>query len=338
MANISNVEIFAEGLWNGNKITSDVLKNIVESFNKTKEFYEPPLKLGHGSKQELLEREGMPAAGWVSNLRIEGKKLLADFANIPKKVADLIKARRYRKVSIELFRGLKLKDHDLPHFLGAVALLGADVPAVLTLDDIPTDFTNKANFTCEADVSNMSVETYTTQINEDVQNMSSKDTQDKKTAENKSEDYSKTIETQNKTIEELKKQIDGFTQYKKENEKKLIELEIANQKASIQKFSLELEKNDLLTPSMKPLVEALAEKTGKQEFSVGDKKLDTFETITEILKLAKECFKINKDEHTKDVNNEGKDSYSKMNEEIEKYARENKVSYSQAYKALQKQA
>jgi hypothetical protein len=337
MTDIKNVEIFAEGVWNGNPITAQVLKNIVDSFQKTKEFYEPPLKLGHGNKQELLKQEGLPAAGWISDLRIEGKKLLADFANIPKKVADLIKNKRYRKVSIELFRGLKLKGQELPHFLGAVALLGADIPAVLTLDDIPTDFKSKANFTCEADVSNMSVDTYQTEIEKDVQNMSTKDNEQGKKDQTK-QDYSKTIDAQSKEIEDLKKQNESLQNYKKENDKRLIDLEIANQKAEIDKFSMQLEKQELLSPSMKPLVEQLIEKTGKHEFSHGDKKIDTFGVVTEILKLAKECYKINFSEHTKNEDNVDASSFTKQNEKIEKYARENNIPYADAYKALQKQA
>jgi hypothetical protein len=331
MANIKNVEVFAEGIWNGNPISAQILKNIVDSFEKTKEFYEPPLKLGHGSKQDLLKQEGLPAAGWVSNLRIEGKKLLADFSNIPNKVAELIKNRRYRKVSIELFKGLKLKGQELPHFLGAVALLGADIPAVLTLDDIPTDFKSKSNFTCEADISNMSIETFTTEEKKDVENMPNENKKD-----SSKEDYSKKIEAQNKEIEDLKKKASEYEEYKKENDKKLVELAIANQKAEIEKFSLQLEKQELLSPSMKPFIEQLVEKTGKHEFSVGDKKLDTFGLLTEVLKLAKECYKINLNEHTKNENNEGDDSFSSQNDKIEKYARENKVSYADAYKALSK--
>ncbi len=48
--------------------------------------FEVPLKLGHmsdGDTDRLLKHEGLPAFGWISNLRRQGNKLLTDVVNIP---------------------------------------------------------------------------------------------------------------------------------------------------------------------------------------------------------------------------------------------------------------
>ena len=136
MPDIKGVEIFAEGTWNDFEITSDILKDIVSGFESTKSFIKPVLKLGHNKEQDLLKNDGLPAAGWVSNVYIQGKKLLGDFVDIPEKIYELIKKKAYRKVSIELCSGYSFDDKTYPYLLTAVALLGSDLPAVKTISDI----------------------------------------------------------------------------------------------------------------------------------------------------------------------------------------------------------
>ena len=105
MPDINNVEIMAEGTWNGNKITSETLGEIVAGFEATKDFNRPVLKLGHNNEQKLLAEDGLPSAGWVSNVYIKGKKLFANFVDIPEKIFSLIEKGAYNKVSVELFAG-----------------------------------------------------------------------------------------------------------------------------------------------------------------------------------------------------------------------------------------
>jgi len=323
MAEIKDVEIFQEGVWNGNQITADMLASIVDSFEKTKGFFEPPLKLGHGDDQEFLKKEGLPAAGWVSNLKIKGKKLLADFSMIPEKIADLIKKKRYRKVSIELFKGLKLKGHELDHFLGAVALLGADIPAVLSLADIPTDF--KQRFTADADLSNMSTDVISHEIKQKDLAMP-----DEKTEKNPAPDYQK-------TIDELKSQIENLKDYNKKTETEMSDLRKKAAAAALDKFAIELKSKEIISPGMEPLVRQLAAALPSEEkYSVGDKKVDAHEMITSLLTLAKEAFSVNLSDKTVDAKKEDKNSFSAINEKIEKYALDNKVSYAEAYKRIVK--
>lgn len=93
-----------------------------------------PLKFGHNPEQPLTD--GQPALGWVSRLYRQGKKLLGDFTDIPKVVYDLIKAGRYKYLSVELLGDIKAGSRVIPWVLDAVALLGADQPAIGTLKDL----------------------------------------------------------------------------------------------------------------------------------------------------------------------------------------------------------
>lgn len=136
MQSIQGVDIFAEGIWNGDKFTMDDLKQIVDTFNKTKDKLKPFLKLGHGDKQKALEKDELPAAGFVDKLRIVGKKIVADFTNVPKKIFDLIKRRAFDRVSAELFINMPVDGVRHPFALKAIALLGGETPAVHDLDSM----------------------------------------------------------------------------------------------------------------------------------------------------------------------------------------------------------
>lgn len=133
---IKDVEIFAAGTWNSDTYTVNDLDAMVTAFNKTKEKVKPFLKLGHNEDQELLEKDGLPAAGWIENLRRVGEKLVADFIGVPKTIYELIKAGSYRTVSSEIYWNFGLDGEKYPYLLKAVAILGADIPAVSTLKDI----------------------------------------------------------------------------------------------------------------------------------------------------------------------------------------------------------
>lgn len=132
---LTGIEIMAVGTWNGDEYGVDDLDSMVKAYQSGNAGIDPPLKLGHSEGQELVE--GMPALGWVTNLRRNGQKLLADFKDVPKKIADLINNGAYKKVSSEVFFNLRQpKGARLPRVLSAVALLGAEIPAVSTLSDV----------------------------------------------------------------------------------------------------------------------------------------------------------------------------------------------------------
>lgn len=133
---IRGAEIFKSGTWNGLTFSDEDLDGIVQSFDAMKLAGRVPLKFGHNEEQPFTD--GKPALGWVSKLWRDGNRLLADFAAIPKIVYDAIKGELYKFVSVELLQEAEREGQTHPWVLSAVALLGADVPAVAGLKDLST--------------------------------------------------------------------------------------------------------------------------------------------------------------------------------------------------------
>ena len=130
------VEVFAVGEWNGDKWTSKDLDTLVDAFDATKAALRPYIKLGHGDRQVLLERDSLPAAGWIDRLYRAGNKLLADISGIPGKLHAILKAGGYKRVSAEVFIRPKVDGKIYEKALKAVSFLGGETPAVSNLNDI----------------------------------------------------------------------------------------------------------------------------------------------------------------------------------------------------------
>jgi len=134
---IPAVEIFRAGTWNGATSTEADLDAMVEA--STRVGFVPPVKLGHATES------GMPAFGWVENLRRMGASLMADLVELPEQLYAMIKARRYNAMSVEIYHDLERNGRTFPRVLRALALLGAELPAVdlrplrdyLPQDDLP---------------------------------------------------------------------------------------------------------------------------------------------------------------------------------------------------------
>lgn len=132
---IKDVEIFSAGKWNGDEYTEKDIDDMVSAFEELKSSVKPYLKLGHNEEQELLGKDGLPAGGWITALKRKGKILLADFKSVPKKIKDLIEKKAYGRFSSEIYWGYEINGKKYRRVLKAVALLGADTPAVTSLDD-----------------------------------------------------------------------------------------------------------------------------------------------------------------------------------------------------------
>lgn len=126
MPNLIGREIFAAGTWNGQTYTEKDLDDMVEAFAALD--FKPALKQGH-----VADETGLPALGYVDNLRRVGKKLVADFIDMPQEVADAISAKRFSRVSAEIFHNFKRAGNMFRRVLKAVALLGVEIPAVAGL-------------------------------------------------------------------------------------------------------------------------------------------------------------------------------------------------------------
>lgn len=127
---VKDVEVFSIGTWSGSqkvKVDSAYLDNMISSFqqlNASVTGFAAPIKIGHNT------RVGEPAYGWVSDLRRVGDKIVADFADVPGDMIDAIKKRLYNSVSIEVYPAVEYAGKVFKNVLGAVALLGAEWPAV----------------------------------------------------------------------------------------------------------------------------------------------------------------------------------------------------------------
>jgi hypothetical protein len=137
-------EIFSVGTWNGETFTAADLEEIARNFERLRDQIKPPLKFGHDEGQTLLgQRDGDPALGWVETLRVEAGKLVAAFAGVPEVVCEAIRAGRYRRVSAELYLDVRQRGERLGKALKAVALLGADLPAITNLEDLTAFLTER---------------------------------------------------------------------------------------------------------------------------------------------------------------------------------------------------
>lgn len=123
---IRDVEIFATGTHNGDEYTEQDLDDMVSAFKELD--FKPALKIGH-----TKDKIGGPAYGYIENLRKLGTKLLADFSSMHDSVVDAIRKKMYNRVSSEIYFNFKRGDKTFRRALKAVALLGAEVPAVANL-------------------------------------------------------------------------------------------------------------------------------------------------------------------------------------------------------------
>ena len=149
---LTGVEIFRAGSYQvsnaaGEKSTvsynNDDVAQLAENGNAllTGQHYEAPAKLGHSEKQTTAHEAGLPAAGWVTRLYAEGNKLLADFKQVPAKLAEAIRRGRYKYVSSEIYDPEDTERHfgefGIKGFtLRAVAFLGADIPVIKGLSPL----------------------------------------------------------------------------------------------------------------------------------------------------------------------------------------------------------
>lgn len=131
-------EILAAGTWPASTtLTLDeaALQGIVDAFNALNLSGRVPLKLGHDGPDVRDDPTTQFAMGWVQRVYRAGTRLLADL-DVPDKVAKLIDDGYLKFVSVELLKNVQVFNRTIPYVLDAVALLGADQPAVGVLKDL----------------------------------------------------------------------------------------------------------------------------------------------------------------------------------------------------------
>ena len=139
MASISNLEIFGAGTHNASTgkvtITEADLDAMVSAFNELpRTIVKPHLKLGHTDAQKWFgQKDGIPSLGWIEKVWRVGTKLLANIADVPSALIDLIRQGRYHNVSAEVYQDIDVDGKKYPAVLSAVSLLGVEMPAVKDL-------------------------------------------------------------------------------------------------------------------------------------------------------------------------------------------------------------
>lgn len=334
---IQSVEIFSAGKWNGDVYSSEDLDEMVRAFEENKDHVRPFLKLGHSDEQKLLEAEGLPAAGWVENIYRKGDKLMADFYDMPSKIYQLVMKKAYRKVSCEIYVNCQIGEKKYKYLVGAVALLGAETPGVMNLDDILAQYrlmaeASKNLYAAQRETSSIksySFKTETVQQTEETEPMAK--TERELELEAKLEAAEKAEKEANERAAKLDADAKKFAADAQEKAEKLFQ-------AEIDKTVEGMVAEKAITPAMKPYVAALLGKE-KESFSVGDKNLTKTELVKELAKLFKAAGAVNLEESSTDSRGEENADTTNMdaiNAEIEKYAADNKVSYSQAYRVVTK--
>lgn len=155
---LNGVEIMRTGTFSpsgaaaGKRVTIGVaeLDGLVESFEALtpKGGFTPVLKLGHADAQRFMgQSSGAPNLGIVEKIFREGEKLLANFSNVPDAVVDLIRQRRFTNVSVEIVPNLEFDGKTFSQVLTAVALLGAEMPAINGLKELAAALFTKVEIT-----------------------------------------------------------------------------------------------------------------------------------------------------------------------------------------------
>lgn len=336
LRSIKGVEIFASGVHNGDEYSERDLDEMVRAFEETGKTFRPALKLGHDDNQSLLQRDGLPAAGWVGAMYRKGKKLVADFIDIPDKIYDLLKRGAYKRVSCEVYWNAKVDGSDYRRLIGAVALLGADMPGVTCLSDIfqmyaadvgelHTYELDRKSFTIEIDKVDLA------KPDEGAPQMTPEELKAKLEAE---QQKNHALETDQKAKDE---ELATLRKYKADADAR----EIAQAK-ELAETKLEADVSALvasqkLTPAMKPYVKALLGEE-KKEYAFGEKKFSKSELLKEILKLhSAKLTTVNDEECSVEGDEEGQeptDAEAAADQKIRAYAKKHNCSYKDAYKAV----
>jgi len=141
---IRDVEILKVGNWHSGlsgrvPITDDDLDAMVQAATDA-EIDQAPLKIGHVDPRF----DGEPALGWLSNVRRQGSSLVADIADAPAKMADLIQTA-FKRRSAEIAWGVKTPSgRTYKAALAGLALLGVTPPAIKGLADVTSRYSGAA--------------------------------------------------------------------------------------------------------------------------------------------------------------------------------------------------
>lgn len=135
---LKGIEILAVGEWPASErltMSEEDLDGIVSAFDTLQMAGRVPLKLGHEGPDARDDPTSQYAMGWVQSIYRKGKTLLADF-DVPMRVYNAIKEKMLKFNSVELLKNVQAGNRQIPYVLDAIAMLGADQPAVGVLKEM----------------------------------------------------------------------------------------------------------------------------------------------------------------------------------------------------------
>ena len=230
LKSLNGVEIFATGKWNGDTYTQEDLQEMVNSFIPLKQTLQPFVKLGHNEKQSLLAKDGLPAAGWIENIYIQGNKLMADIVDMPATIYELVKNKAYKRISSEIYWNLKDATGTVfKRALKAIALLGGDTPAVGSLADVQALYAKKQVSDLDGEIKFAEIEYFKKEDTMELEKLQAQVTELTSKLEAKGKEFSE-LEKAHETLEKAKADADAkvsefeFSILKNEVEKKVTDL------------------------------------------------------------------------------------------------------------------
>lgn len=146
LVNVPNVELAREGEEVA-AIVGGKLKFTQTDFEELMAAAQDPglrdgvIRIGHSGMTKLAAETGMPALGYIQNLRIDGRSLRADLVSVPKKLVPMFVGQKgqpppYRGRSLELQFSKQGKNRTYRMYLSGIALLGETAAAFETLEDV----------------------------------------------------------------------------------------------------------------------------------------------------------------------------------------------------------
>ena len=279
-----NVPIFSTGTWEGkgskqggDEITESTLDSWVNTYNRIGKKVKPRMILGHDGKKSN-ELTGMASLGWITNLKREGKSLIADIKNIPKKIAGLIEKKALGRFSPGLYSRMNIDGEEYNNVLDHVALLGAQLPANMGLDGFIDMYEQNTEIAKEELV------TYENKITKEVNKMAEgiktfekeyNEALDKiNVALDKHTEYEATIKEKDDKITEYEAKIEetekDIESLKSENETLKTDIETKEyekHEAEVDTFLEEAIKEKKILPSQRAFYKTLALDTSKKEYA-----------------------------------------------------------------------
>jgi hypothetical protein len=314
MANLMNkkaVEILSVGNWNGTEITLEDLDAMITAWEENPN-YQLPLKLGHDKNQKILQNDGYPAAGWIERIYRNGHKLMADFKDIPAKIYQLIENKAYRQVSSEVFFNVNVGGKKYRKMLAGVALLGADVPGVMNLNDMLAMYGHK-------DIQRIVIENeselkteihyFTKEIAMEKTALELKLEQDLEAQKAEFTKVQEQVDAEKAAKEALEKEVSELREFKAKDEAEKTKLAAekleAEKKTQMVQFTSELKEAKLMSVAMQPVIEALlGDEQANYTIKIDEKNEKKFETkqalLKECLALFKAASEVNFDENSTD--------------------------------------